>query len=159
MAFCTWAISPASTEIWLWITWTCWRRSSSSAAAAFSRFLASASSCRCWAMLDWISSSCFCRSETLAADTAGGTLPMVAIRHSDAVSRLTVRRSRAPSRDFLACFALFTERPPLFKRFGSHVQMLADGEQAAQAAHQAAAQQAAAEHGGPHGVQGHQRGP
>src|SRR5699024_9503075 len=100
-------------------------------------------------MLDWICSSRFCRSETLVAESASGTALAVTIRQRAAVSRLTARRSRTPSGDCFACFAVFTDRPP----FVLHVQMLADGEQAAQAAHQGAARHAAGQHRGPDGLQ------
>ena len=68
-------------------------------------------------MLDWICSSFFCRSETLVAEAASGTALAVTIRQRAAVSRQTARRSRSPSRDRFACFALFTVRPPLLYTF------------------------------------------
>src|SRR5699024_1947 len=152
MAFCTWAFSPFRPELCPWMTVTRSRRLCSRAAAGLSRFLASASSCRCCAMLDWICSSCFCRSETLAAEAASGTALAVTIRQSAAVSRQAARRIRSARRECFACFAVFTDRPPLCL----YVQMLADGEQAAQAAHQRAARDAAGQDGGPHRFQGHQ---
>ena len=71
-------------------------------------------------MLDWICSSFFCRSETLAASPTGAALTAMN-RQRTAVTRLTARRSRPAGRGYFACFApcfacfaVFTPGPPFY---------------------------------------------